>query len=1021
MRRFIIPLLRLAHPEAAEGRKSMSKGRFFCSASVLAAMAACGFSTQAAAQAAPTDVGEVVVTGSLIAGTSEAAALPVDVISSEDIEKQGAPSTLELIKQMSVSSGVLGDTNQFDTRAQGSEGSGSINLRGLGAQRTLVLLNGRRMAPNPFGQGAAGIVDTNTLPTAAIGRVEVLKEGAAATYGSDAIGGVVNFITRKNFDGLEVGGSYKYIDGSKGDWDASAVWGKSWDNGNVLVTAGYQHRSELRTTDRDWASQSFSENPQGGWSGGSSVTAFIPIRQGATGRWDPVAGYQLDVGCTPLGGAAQGGGLPACNFHYADYDNLVEHENRYQIYGEANADLSENHHLHIEGLYARTVMPRWKTSPSYLALQTPTPLTNPTAGNINPLVGVVNGFFVPADNPGYAAYQAANPTQIPGFAQGVYIPGVRYRPISFGGNPLFNDRGSSVGLRQYEAFRVSGGLKGDLPWGGLGYDVSVTYGQEVARRTGYDTLVSRLQLALRGYGSLAGDAGGGCTAAETANFTTNAGNQGLGCYYFNPFSNAVQANAVTGAQNPGFNAAVANNPDLIRWFFPQLATKQEQRLFVFDAVLNGKTGLSLAGGDVAWAAGVQWRKDGFEANYNNFSDRDVTPCIDTVVNGDTSCPGRAGAFLFLANSSEADLDRDIYAAFGELSVPFTDNIQLQLAIRYEDYGKDVGSTTNPKANLRWQLTDWLALRGSVGTTFRGPPLASLDPSTGTGFSFIAGSFRAIDFSGNPDLKPEKADNYSAGAIFDLGGLRATVDYWYFNFKKPIVAEPTGPMVDTMFPGGSAARCGDPAFAELQARFTFQGGCGVANISRVQSFVVNGPKLKTSGVDILLDYDIDNVLGGNVHLGASATYTIEYKVDDFEVGGVVVQKAFDAAGYLNYLSSATSLPEWKAQFFAEYSTGPHNIRLTLNYIDSYIDQQFGRSLVAANPVDGSVTLKGLKIKDTALLDLDYRVLLPWDTTVTLSVDNILDEDPSFARLDLNYDPFTGNPYGRTFKASVKKRF
>jgi iron complex outermembrane receptor protein len=175
MHRIIIPLLRPAHPEAAEGRKSMSKGRFFCSASVLAAMAACGFSTQAAAQATPTEVGEVVVTGSLIAGTSEAAALPVDVISSEDIEKQGAPSTLELIKQMSVSSGVLGDTNQFDTRAQGSEGSGSINLRGLGAQRTLVLLNGRRMAPNPFGQGAAGIVDTNTLPTAAIGRVVVLK------------------------------------------------------------------------------------------------------------------------------------------------------------------------------------------------------------------------------------------------------------------------------------------------------------------------------------------------------------------------------------------------------------------------------------------------------------------------------------------------------------------------------------------------------------------------------------------------------------------------------------------------------------------------------------------------------------------------------------------------------------------------------------------------------------------------------------------------------------------------------
>ena len=94
---------------------------------------------------------------------------------------------------------MLGDTNQFDSRAQGSEGSGSVNLRGLGSQRTLVLLNGRRLAINPFGQAGAGIVDTNIIPASAIGRLEVLKDGAAATYGSDAIAGVVNFITKKNF------------------------------------------------------------------------------------------------------------------------------------------------------------------------------------------------------------------------------------------------------------------------------------------------------------------------------------------------------------------------------------------------------------------------------------------------------------------------------------------------------------------------------------------------------------------------------------------------------------------------------------------------------------------------------------------------------------------------------------------------------------------------------------------------------------------------------------------------------
>jgi iron complex outermembrane receptor protein len=1008
----------------------MTKGRFFCSASAFAALFALGASGQAQAQAqtSPTEVGEVVVTGSFIRGTPEDAALPVDVISQEDLEKQGSPSTLELIKSLSVSSGVLGDTNQFDTRAQGSEGSGSINLRGLGAQRTLVLLNGRRMPINPFGGGAAGIVDTNILPVAAVGRVEILKEGAAATYGSDAIGGVVNFITRTNFEGLEVGGSYRHIDGSKGDWDANAVWGMDFENGNILLAAGYQHRSELRTTDRSWAQRPYSESVEGGWSGGSSVTAFIPIFQGPTGAWAPAGGFAVDSGCGPLGGAQIGGGLPACNFQYTPFDNLVEKENKFQLYGEVNADLAENHTFHVEAFYAKTDVPHWKTSPSYLALQSPTGVTNPTITG-NPATAltaaVLQGYFVPANNPGLVAYRAANPTQIPAFATGVHLPGVRYRPLSFGGNPIFGtDRGSSEGLRQYEAYRVSANLKGDLPWGGLGYDLAVTYGQEVARRTGYDASVGRLQLALRGFGSLAADASG-CTAAETNNFTTNAGNNALGCYFFNPFSNAIQSNVVTGATNPGYNAAVANNPDLIRWFFPQLATKQASRLFVVDAVLTGKTGIELAGGDVAWAAGVQFRNDILETRYNNFSDRDATPCIDTLVTGDTSCPGRAGAFLFLANASKADLDQQVYATFAELSVPFTDDISLQLAIRYEDYNGEVGSTLNPKASVRWQLTDWLALRGGAGTTFRGPPLSALNPSTGTGFSFIAGSFRAIDFTGNPDLKPEESDTYNVGAIFNVGNLKATIDYWRFDFRDPIVAEPSGAMVATMFPGGAATRCGDPAFAGLQARFTFQGACSQASIARVKSFAVNGPGLKTSGIDFLANYDFGEVfMGGSFNVGLQATYTIEYKFQDFEVGGVVVQPGYDAAGLLNYQLSATSLPEWKGSVFFEYSIENHNLRFTLNYTDSYHDQRAdvpNLGILTPNLQTGQVITRGSNIKSTILAELDYRVQLPWDTTVTASIDNLFDEDPSFARLDLNYDPFTGNALGRTFKVAVKKRF
>jgi len=985
---------------------------YLAGGSILAITLALGETSVAWAQAAPVEVEEVIVTGSLIAGTPEDAALPVDVISQEDLQKQGSPSTVDLIKSLSVSSGVLGDTNQFDPRAQGSEGSGSVNLRGLGAQRTLVLLNGRRLPPNPFGQAGAGIVDTNMIPQAAIGRVEILKDGAAATYGSDAIGGVVNFITRKNFQGVEISGSYRVIDGSDGDYTTSVAGGWANDRMNVLLTAGFQHRSELGTIDRSWANQDYFKNPEGGWSAGNSTAPFLPTFSPAPGVFAPAAGFQLDSGCAPLGGIVQPGALPACLLHYIPYDNIVEEEDRYQLYGEFNIDLTDDISFHFEALYGHTEVPEWNTSASYLALQSSTAATNPATGLP---ASVLAGYWVPSSNPGFALYRTQNPAQIPAFANGAHFPGVRYRPFGPGGNPAFGD-GASIGERTYEEFRISGGLKGE--WNGINWDFALTYGGEKGYRSGYDTVVSRFQMALRGYGQLEG--GDACTAAETANFTTNAGNAALGCHWFNPFSNAVASNVISGQTNPNFNAAVANNPDLVRWFFQKTETEQETRLFVADLVFSGKTGISLPGGDIAWALGAQFRRNSFESTYNDLSNLEINPCIDTPFNGSTACTVRNGPFMFLGGGFEADLEADAHAFFGELALPVLDNVQVQLAARFEDYGDVVGSTFDPKISARWQVNDWIALRASAGSTFRGPPLTQLAPGSVTALSFIGGAFRAIDIFGNADLEPESANTYSAGVILDIGGLKATMDWWQFDFENPIIAEPSASIVNTMFPGGSTARCADPAFDTLETRFTFSGGvCGLTTISRVRTGYVNGPAVKTSGVDFLVDYDFGEVLGGDLRVGTSATYIAEYQVEDFLVEGVAVEAAFDAVGKLNYQLGPTSLPQWKSSTFLEYTYGWQNFRLTWNYIDSYVDQR--TSILAPNPVNGAIITGGKKIESQTTVDFDYRAMLPWDATLVFSVDNLLDRDPSFARLDLNYDPFTGNALGRTFKFSLTKKF
>jgi iron complex outermembrane receptor protein len=369
--------------------------------------------------------------------------------------------------------------------------------------------------------------------------------------------------------------------------------------------------------------------------------------------------------------------------------------------------------------------------------------------------------------------------------------------------------------------------------------------------------------------------------------------------------------------------------------------------------------------------------------------------------------------LFLGGASNRDLTQDVSAIFGELSLPISEGFQAQLAARYEDYGGDVGSTFDPKLSLRWQVADALALRGSVGTTFRGPALQQVDPSSVTTLQSIAGTFRAIRTFGNPGLKPESALTFNVGAIVKAGGFSTSLDYWSFDFEDQIVNEPVAGIVGHVFaPGG----CSSP----LAARFTFTGGvCATANITRLDINVINGPKVKTSGLDWSAQFDWD-LLGGSASVGANATYVLKYDVGASIVDGIQVSAPFDAAGKLNYQTIAFPLPKIKGNLFAEFSHGIHNVRYVMNYIDDYEDQRTD-IFAATLATNGIAITAGKTIDDTVMHDLHYLVQLPWDMTVSASIENLTDEDPSFARLDLSYDPFTSSAFGRTYKVGVRKRF
>ena len=967
----------------------------------------------------------IVVTGSLIGGPAEDAPAPVEVIDPDELLRQGSPSIIDLTRRLPVSSGVLGDSSQFDGRSQFAQGSASLNLRGLGPQRTLVLLNGRRLAPH----GGAGLpfVDVNLLPTDAVARIEILKDGAAATYGSDAIAGVVNVITRTRQQGFEASGAYRYIDGSDGDWNAGLSWGGEVGPARLFVSGGYQQRSELQVGDRDFALRPYPENPQGGWSGGGNPGNF---------DFDAVNGgiaFTADEGCEALGGfrSLPGSSDDLCLTNYLAFTNLIEPEQRFQLFADAEVELGGGAELRMTGLYGR-LETELNTSPSFL------PTIAPSSAAA---FGGSGLFVIPPYAPalvdycarfGEAAGCAVGANAQP-LAPALAYP-VRFRPLLSGGNPLFdNERNTTRLPRDSDAYQLTAELRAPVARG-LELTAAATYSEYDRYFEVGDSFVDLLQNALAGFG------GPGCPYADPR-ARAGLGPQQLaalagtgGCSYFNPFSTGVPANALTGAANPNFagsgspaglstapGAGLVNDIPTIGDFYNIWGRVANTQLWVGELVLSGGSGVMLPGGEAEFAVGAQYRRDRYKRVFEGGNNLDLFPCPGSVLDPSASCSPETGALGFIGSNRNITVAAGVKAVFGELRLPVTDGILAQLAARYEDYGERGGASFDPQARLRVELTDWLVARGGAGTTFRGPPpqnaLSDLVVLT-----LIGGSFRAVDLLGNPELEPERATTFNAGLVAARGGLNASVDYWRYHFEGPIEAEPVSGIVSALFGGTGNANCGDPAFAGLQARFLFSGGvCSAANVQRLTTFSFNAADVTTSGIDSSASYDWE--LGpALLQAGAAGSYTLEYAVDEVLVEGIAVQPAFDAAGKLNFQTTAYPLPRMKGQAWLQGEWAGHSLRLQLNHVGGYTDQR-GAAVFGANPstLAGAAVTEGKRIGAWTTLDLAWNLRLDTGTALSLALFNLADEDPPFARLDQNFDPFTASPLGFTARLGASQAF
>ena len=1022
-----------------------------------------GLGSQAfAADAADNVIEEVVVTGSYIKGSPEDAELPIDVISDEELLKTGSPSIIEMIRNLGVTGANLGETNQFTTGGQANEGVSTVNLRGLGSSRTLVLINGRRHVSDEI----VG-VDIAAIPKSAIGRVEILKDGAAAVYGSDAIGGVVNFIMREDFEGLEIGGSFQNVKDSDGDININGIWGTGGDTWNWVVAAEYGERGELPIRERDWALVQTDRNTPAGWSGiGNPANGQfrIPVAAGSaafevtdadgnvstqTLNYDAgtvTTGY-VDPQCEALG--ALRAFEQSCGFNYAYFDNLIEKTDTVNLYTAVNLDLNDDHRFHFEALYSEVDIPAWKTSPSY----PPQSLFGPDR-------------ILPADHPGLvdfnnhygltgvggaAALSGSNLIGLAdtdGLPEGStvtgYLPGddaaaaLGGAPNAIAINRAFGVQGAfgtgqaESAQRVTETTRYVIGLEGVLFDDSVNYDVSMSYSKRDRFIGGQDMYVERMALALQGYGGpncalpeVAGNAEDGYTLADGA---TAPGTNG--CEYFNPFSRAIEFSVVNGATNPDYNPDVANSDELSRWLIGERGWTRSNELLVFQAVFSGDTDWDIGGGTIGYAIGAQSRNEKYDSDFSDIADRSINPCPYTLpvtaalglVAADQlspNCNARTGVAAFLAASDEETTERTVYSVFGELAIPLTDDVDIQAALRFEDYGGNVGASLDPKVAVNWRITEEWSLRGSASTTFRGPPQSILG-GTGTALSFVGptGAFKAIDTVGNPNLSSESAVSTNFGVIYQNDRFYGSFDYWSFAFEDSFQTESFNALLGAYgandCTGDGVTPTENAVCNELRTHiFPIAAHSNLASTERIVVNWINGQDINTSGLDISLSYDLAEAYNGVISAGFEGTYLLEYdRADQLDISGnITLAAGGDLAGFLNYNEgpSFTSKPQIQASAKITFENDYHYAGFIARHVGSYDDTGAPARLSHLATIDSHTTFDGHYV---------YNGLEDW--TMSLSILNIADEDPPEARGDIAYDPFTHNAFGRMIKLGVAYR-
>ena len=901
---------------------------------------------------------EIVVTGSHIRRTEYEGRAPIQIVDAETIELIGAAQPVEILKELTVNSG-----SDFYNETNNRAGSSQFNIRNLGLGSTLTLINGKRAGIAPVADdNGTDFVDINQFPLAMIERVDVLTNGASATYGSQAVAGVANIITRKGMEGFEISGGYSDSAQGLNAWNLSLAAGSQFDRGGFSIYATYYEQDHLERSEFDWMQdrligQGVISRSRFNSSTGSPGT-FRRATLGADGEavdvkidnpdYDPLdtsddaepeflgAKSNPDPNCEAAGGVifdpadtGSNDSASICRYHFADQVSVISAEERAQVFTEFNWEFSDTVKYYAEASFSNNVI-----------------LRDNGGGTFNTGRADGGGYTIAADHPfNFYINHPTDPTAL------VYIGPEAWVEATHGpdaanlravarpfGRDINNNELTQQIHRTMDYTRVIQGLEIDLP---KDWFLDMSYMWAQSKRT----------------------------TDAPHNYRSDIFQDLVRSGEWNPFGTRLSDPTLVSPRD-GVTIAGSNQDTQDKFDQRSVSTSRASEK-VIDLIASGEI-FEMGSGPVGAAVGFQFR----DTEYNSIPD-------SLEAAGEANEEGLEGAIRGR---------QDVTAFFVEVVLPLGDFGELDIAVRNEDYGSGI-STTDPKISFEIGATDWLAFRGSWGTSFQAPTVrqtaaasssafindpASPGPGPNAAVCIDASLNNNVTVSvlGADDLKPQESENFNLGVIFQTENFRASIDYFNFDYTDLIAQSEGADAIvqnDCKTDGLTSSADGIPNDPRV---IRDAGG----QLRQVNTQFTNIGFVETDGFDINASYDMD-IGNGSLGFDFGATYVNKFDVDVTGDG----TETFDGAGSRNRRNSFNTMPEWRTNLSATYYTGNHVGRVGLRYVDEYKNDNSNNA-----PIDSWTTVDLLYAYTFAGL------LGDGDTTLTVGVNNVLDEDPPALR-------------------------